>query len=318
MIIKNLNHVKAFLHVIETGSITAASRQLRKSQTSISNSVTNLEIDLGIDLLLREGHKATPTESGLKLLPYFRNLLDYTYVIDDVINSLQTKRQKLSLFIDNAIPPSLCNAVEHLIRSEEFECVTVKRGSPADSFQKLKEGDIQVAITIHEEVKTKLFSQSVLGYCRGVAVCHRDLALAKVDITSINDMVRYRQIALACSAAEVSPSFVPVSDEVCYVDNFCDMKSLVMRGLGWGILPSHIVQSELESGTFVDLSKDYEQGGILTKIYCYFSAHLLQHQSFKNFLSTAKHTVQDLNAPKSTPTPLLRREASIPFLNRAS
>lgn len=317
MIIKNLNHVKAFLHVIDTGSITAASRQLRKSQTSISNSVTNLEIDLGIDLLFRDGHKAVPTAKGLKLLPYFRNLLDYTHVIDDVVNSLQTKRQKLSLFIDNAIPPSLCNAVEHLIRSEEFECVTLKRGSPADSFQKLKEDDIQVAITIHEEVRTKLFSQSVLGYCRGVAVCHHDFALANVDITSINDLVRYRQIALTCSATEVSPSFVPVSDEVCYVDNFCDMKSLVMRGMGWGILPIHIAQDELENGTLIDLSKDYEQGGILTKIYCYFSAHLLQHQSFKDFLATAKHTVQGLNEPKSKPTPLLRREATIPFLNRA-
>ncbi len=317
MIIKNLNHVKAYLHVIDTGSITAASRQLRKSQTSISNSVTNLEIDLGIDLLLRDGHKASPTTEGLKLIPYFRNLLDYTYIIDDVINSLQSKRQKISLFIDNAIPPNLCLAVEHLIRSEEFECVTLKRGSPADSFQQLKEGDIQVAITIHEEVKTKLFSQSVLGYCRGVAVCHRDFALAKKEITSINDLVRYRQIALVCSAAEVSPSFVPVSDDVCYVDHFCDMKSLVMQGLGWGILPSHVVQAELENGTLIDLSKDYEQGGILTKIYCYFSAHLLQHQSFRNFLSTAKKTIQELDVQPNPVTPALRREKPIPLLSRA-
>lgn len=293
MLIKNLNHIKAFIHVIDTGSITAASRQLRKSQTSISNSVASIEIDLGVDLLLRDGHKATPTPQAVKLMPYFRNLLDYSYDVDEVVARLQSTRQKLSLFIDNAIPPSICQAVEHLILADEFDSITLNRGSPADSLQKLNSGEIQVAITIHEEIKTRLFSQSVLGYCRGVAVCHRDMQSANISITSIKDLARFRQIALACSSTDVAKSFAPVSDDVCFVDNFYDMKSLIMRGLGWGMLPLHIAQAELDTGLLVDLSRNYEQGGIVTKIYCYHNAHLLQYKSFCNFLADAKAQIQN-------------------------
>ncbi|WP_375055754.1 LysR family transcriptional regulator [Zobellella sp. DQSA1] len=294
MLIKNFNHVKAFLQVIDSGSIQAASRRLRKSQTSISNSVVKLEIDLGIDLLCREGHKAMPTKEAIKLLPYLRNLLDYSHVIDGVVDSLQTSKLALEIFVDNAIPSSICQAIEHLIVSQQFETVTIKRGSPADSMKFLRDNGAQVAITIHEELKTKHFSQSVLGYCRGVVVCHRDFPLANASITCASDLVRYRQICLSCSDSEVAPCFRPVSDDVCYVEQFYDMKSLIMQELGWGVLPLHIVKDSLDDGTLIDLSKHYEDGGILTKVYCYFNTQLLHYDSFKHFLEASKRITQPL------------------------
>lgn len=294
--IKNLNHIKAFIKIIDTGSISAASRQLRKSQTSVSNSVVNLELDLGVDLLLRDGHKATPTPEAIRLTPYFRNLLDYANIIEGVLNGMHQNRRKIAIYIDNAIPPSLCLAVEHLIQSSQFENVTIKRGSPADSMHQLKEGKIEIAITIHEEIKTKQFSQTVLGYCRGLAVCHKDFPLSNIPITSINDFVRFRQIALACSSQDVSPSFLPVSDQVCFVDSFDDMKSLIMQKIGWGIVPDHIILGDIQSKQCVDLSSNYERNGIVTKIYCYFSPELLKLECFNAFLNTARESISDIFA----------------------
>lgn len=282
------------MQVIDSGSIQAASRKLRKSQTSISNSVVKLEIDLGIDLLCREGHKALPTKEAIKLLPYFRNLLDYSHVIDGVVDGLQTSKLALEVFVDNAIPSNICLAIEHLIVSQQFETVAIKRGSPADSMKFLKESRAQVAITIHEELKTKQYSQSVLGYCRGVVVCHRDFPLANASITCASDLVRHRQVCLSCSDSDVAPCFRPVSDDVCYVEQFYDMKSLIMQELGWGVLPLHIVKDALNEGTLIDLSKHYEEGGILTKVYCYFNTNLLNYDSFENFLEACKRITQPL------------------------
>lgn len=299
MLIKNFNHVKAFLQVIDSGSIQSASRKLRKSQTSISNSVVKLEIDLGVDLLCREGHKAIPTKEAMKLLPYFRNLLDYSHVIDSVVDGLQTSKLILEIFVDNAIPSSICVAIEHLIAGEQFETVTIKRGSPADSMKSLRENGAHIAITIHEELKTRHHSQAVLGYCRGVVVCHHRFPLADANITCASDLVRYRQICLSCSDSDVAPSFRPVSDDVCYVEQFYDMRSLIMQQLGWGVLPLHIVEDLLSDGTLIDLSKHYEEGGILTKVYCYFNTNLLHYDSFKHFLEACKRTTQPLQlAPR--------------------
>ncbi len=68
MPIHNLNHVNMFLQVIASGSISAA-RILRKSHTAVSSAVSNLEIDLCVELVRRDGYKVEPTEQALRLIP---------------------------------------------------------------------------------------------------------------------------------------------------------------------------------------------------------------------------------------------------------
>ncbi len=77
MPIHNLNHVNMFLQVIASGSISSAARILRKSHTAVSSAVSNLEIDLCVELVRRDGYKVEPTEQALRLIPYMRSLLNY-------------------------------------------------------------------------------------------------------------------------------------------------------------------------------------------------------------------------------------------------
>lgn len=56
MPIHNLNHVNMFLQVIASGSISSAARILRKSHTAVSSAVSNLEIDLCVELVRRDGY----------------------------------------------------------------------------------------------------------------------------------------------------------------------------------------------------------------------------------------------------------------------
>lgn len=69
MPIHNLNHVNMFLQVIASGSISSAARILRKSHTAVSSAVSNLEIDLCVELVRRDGYKVEPTEQALRLIP---------------------------------------------------------------------------------------------------------------------------------------------------------------------------------------------------------------------------------------------------------
>ncbi|MFL4117289.1 LysR family transcriptional regulator, partial [Pseudomonas aeruginosa] len=68
MPIHNLNHVNMFLQVIASGSISSAARILRKSHTAVSSAVSNLEIDLCVELVRRDGYKVEPTEQARKRL----------------------------------------------------------------------------------------------------------------------------------------------------------------------------------------------------------------------------------------------------------
>src|SRR5271169_1441146 len=53
-----------FIKVIETGSFSAAARQLHIGQPAVSKTVAQLEERLGVRLLVRSTRSLTPTEAG--------------------------------------------------------------------------------------------------------------------------------------------------------------------------------------------------------------------------------------------------------------
>jgi len=56
--------MEVLVRVIETGSFSAAARQLRVGQPAVSKTIAQLEERLGVSLLLRSSRGLTPTESG--------------------------------------------------------------------------------------------------------------------------------------------------------------------------------------------------------------------------------------------------------------
>ncbi len=61
-------HVRAFLSIVESGSIRAAARRLGVSQPALSKSLRQLEDELAVPLILRSVHGAIPTEYGRALM----------------------------------------------------------------------------------------------------------------------------------------------------------------------------------------------------------------------------------------------------------
>lgn len=64
----NLEHLKAFVAVIDCGSFSAAAERLSLSQPAVSLQVRQLEKRLGATLIERVGRRAKPTAAGAALL----------------------------------------------------------------------------------------------------------------------------------------------------------------------------------------------------------------------------------------------------------
>jgi LysR family transcriptional regulator of abg operon len=60
--------LRAFLTIVETGSIRAAARRLGVSQPALSKTLHQLETELAVPLILRSASGATPTEYGRALI----------------------------------------------------------------------------------------------------------------------------------------------------------------------------------------------------------------------------------------------------------
>ena len=65
----------AFAEAASLGSFSAASRKLGKSQSTISEAVARLEIDLGVALFERGPRKLQLTEAGASLLAHAEEVL---------------------------------------------------------------------------------------------------------------------------------------------------------------------------------------------------------------------------------------------------
>ncbi len=66
------NRAKAFLATAETGSLSAAARQLEVTQPTVGRQVAALEDELGLLLFHRVGNRLELTETGLELLAHVR------------------------------------------------------------------------------------------------------------------------------------------------------------------------------------------------------------------------------------------------------
>jgi DNA-binding transcriptional LysR family regulator len=56
--------METFVRVVETGSFSAAARDLKLGQPAVSKTIAQLENRLGVQLLLRSTHRLAPTEAG--------------------------------------------------------------------------------------------------------------------------------------------------------------------------------------------------------------------------------------------------------------
>jgi DNA-binding transcriptional LysR family regulator len=71
-----LEAMRTLVVMVECGSLTAASRNLGVSLTTVSKRISNLERHLGTQLLMRDAHRLYPTEAGEVFANSCRRILD--------------------------------------------------------------------------------------------------------------------------------------------------------------------------------------------------------------------------------------------------
>lgn len=71
-----LNSLRIFVNSVKLGSFAAVARQMRLDPSTVSRSITNLELELGFRLLQRTTRKLAPTEAGSVYLERIQHLID--------------------------------------------------------------------------------------------------------------------------------------------------------------------------------------------------------------------------------------------------
>lgn len=97
---KNLQGLIAFIEIVASGTLTAASDRLNISPAAVSKSLAKLERDLGVRLLNRSTRRISPTEEGIRFLLKAQDamkLLDEA--VDEVSQSASSPSGKVRLSV---------------------------------------------------------------------------------------------------------------------------------------------------------------------------------------------------------------------------
>jgi len=131
----------AFVETVAAGSFSAAARRLRKSQSTISTSIANLEADLGFELFDRSARQPVLTAQGEQVLGYVQAILAASTRLDELAVSLTAQTEaRLTFVLSDTLNPDVLEKMMKQFDARfphtEFECLIGEEEDVIDLLQK--------------------------------------------------------------------------------------------------------------------------------------------------------------------------------------
>ncbi len=248
--------------IVQTGSFAGAARALHRVPSAISYTVQALEDALGVVLFDRSGHRAVLTPAGARLLEEGRELLRRARQLDQLAGTLgEGWEPELRIVVDGALPlesvtEALKTFVERRIPTRVHLDVEYQDGV-LERFDS-DHADLMLALGIEEGGRLRgtplppLEMLLVVGsghpLAREVGI-HRERLLDHVDLVVKDTAPTF--------AKNPRKSFLG-SRHIIRFSDFHSKQAALRSGLGYGWLPAHLAQPDLQAGRLVLL--DFPEG----------------------------------------------------------
>ena len=116
----DIDLLRAYIAVVDTGSLTRAARQVHRTQAALSMQMKRLEDQAGCSLFFKEGRNLELTPDGKQLVSYARRLLA---LHDEALSQMRT---------DSALPPLRIGSPDDYAQSLLPQLVDVIQGQYPD------------------------------------------------------------------------------------------------------------------------------------------------------------------------------------------
>jgi LysR family transcriptional regulator, hydrogen peroxide-inducible genes activator len=249
-----LQQLRYFCAIADTGSFTRAAQQTHVSQPSLSQQIRKLEDELGARLIDRLGRNVQLTELGRSFLPRARAILrDLEAARTDVVERKASISGPIALGVIPTIAPYFLPPVLATFSRKYPEVrVTVVEEITPLLLEKLRAGTMDVAIAaLPLPGRPHDFQSFPLRVEKLFAVLPKQHSLAKRRAVSLGELQDdpfvllrdghcFRETAFAaCKRARVNPKIIFESGQ------FSSILSMVSAGLGVSIVPAMAVEKRV-------------------------------------------------------------------------
>ena len=264
-----LDQFQAFVAAAEAGSFSAAARHLGKAQSAVSTAVSNLEIDVGLELFDRSRRNPVLTAEGAALIPYAQAALQGNHEFIARATSLsEGDKARLTIAVEEGVAFQPVHGIlEELAVNAPMTEIELLEPGRNDVAELLKSGRADLGVMLQQEDHVEGLYYRGVGYACLVPVCSRGHPLAELDQVSHADLRRHRQlITRSRSLEDQSHLRERKSPTLWYCDSPYLMIDLVSLGLGWALLPQAVARKRMERGEIVRLHFSFQQSEILQGI----------------------------------------------------
>jgi DNA-binding transcriptional LysR family regulator len=270
----SLDQLRTFIAAVDEGSFSAAGRRLRRAQSVVSQTMANLEGQLGVKLFERRGHVPALTDQGRALLANAR-------AVARDIDLLKARAKRMV----GGLEPELSVAIDVMFPNATFT------GAVA-AFQKEFP-----ATLLRFDIESSAVIEPVLdGHCAiGVVgswalappqLTHEALLTIRLPtvVSAQHPLATHRgPIPKAALAEHIQLMHVDPSDisedsglrlkipRVWRLSHLGAKLAFLRAGFGFGALPLHLVEADLASGTLVEITtEDAPCGGRLIEMWAVY------------------------------------------------
>ncbi|RZG87800.1 LysR family transcriptional regulator [Acinetobacter venetianus] len=234
----NQEQLLMFQTVIETGSFSAAARKLGKVPSAVSMSIANLEIDLDLNLFERVGREPKPTDKAWALYEKTQQLL-----IE--MNQWKQHAHALSTGLESTLNIVVVSELLHTnwtdyitLLEQHFPslAINIVSAPQEDALQMLLDQSAQLALMFEREHLDSREQFVELKREALVPVISNIHPLAQLQQVSFEQMIQTRQIVVASRDNTIKPELL-YSKDYWRTDNHHSACMMIVRNLGWGVLP---------------------------------------------------------------------------------
>lgn len=254
-----LEQWRALQSVIDCGGFAQAAEYLHRSQSAISYSVAKLQRQLGVELLVVHGRKAQLTETGSTLLARARHMINDASELEQMASRLEAGWEgEIELVIDAAFPNNLIMQTLTIFAETSPQTrIQLREVVLSGAEDALNAGQADIVIS---SIIPPGFNGEKLLEVEFVAVAHPDHPLHHKKELSFSDLKNETQLVIRDSGIHRQRDAGWLGAKHRWtVSHLGTSVQAITRKLGFGWLPAHAIQYELNNNLLKPLPLPHGQ-----------------------------------------------------------
>ena len=255
--------MRTFVRIVETGSLSAAARQLSTTQATVSRRLQSLETLLGARLLLRTTHATRLTDDGERCYQHARRVIDSWLALEDEVGQAEDEpvgvlrvRAPHAFGQEQLLKP----LTEFLQRYPQLSVEWMLNDKSVDFLS----DNIDCAIRVGAEVDPATVSVQLAEVPRSIVASPALLArfpkvsrpedLQALPWIAISTFYQ-RHVELFDSAAQ--PTRIAITPRLS-TDSLYVARNTALTGLGVALVSSWTVKEDIQQGRLIPLLPEWQ------------------------------------------------------------